>query len=128
MKIKCDVCGEICEAKQARRRFCSTKCRNKYFRTMYAPRPKEKPVHVKIAKVNLTPAQQNDGYKNIRAAIIEQAIHDYRAALMSGNGGKAFSLERWFLSEWGQALSEYNGDKIIARVRKECKKGLKNDR
>ena len=63
-----------------------------------------------------------NGYDNIRHAIIHQAIKDYEKALFYDNQQKIKALERWFLSEWGEMLSEHNGAYIIERVRKEMKK------
>lgn len=60
-----------------------------------------------------------DGYGNVRIGIIKQAIDDYRRALRKGNLYKIEALERWFLSEWGEMLSGYNGAYIIEKVRKE---------
>lgn len=70
-------------------------------------------------------------WENLRAAIIGQAVDDYRAALddveSAGDDtsarkeaqGRANALKRWFRSEWGQFLSFDNGDLIIEKVEKE---------
>lgn len=71
----------------------------------------------------------NSGFFNLRAAIVAQAVKDYRAALMAGNGGAIRHLQNFFLSDWGQSLSGDNGDNIIRKVRAEVaeiKKGKKN--
>ena len=61
----------------------------------------------------------DEGYKNVCAGIIEQAVHDYCDALKRGDNGQIVALEKWFRSDWGQALSRNNGNNIIERVRKE---------
>lgn len=58
----------------------------------------------------------SDGLILLQAAILEQAIHDYKIELKCGGG---HSLEKWFLSEWGQTLSRGHGDVIIERIRRE---------
>lgn len=63
-----------------------------------------------------------DGYENVRVAIIKQAIDDYKRALCEDAKGKIATLEKWFLSEWGEMLSGYNGAYIIEKVRKELNK------
>jgi hypothetical protein len=60
-----------------------------------------------------------NGYGNLRVAILEQAIKDYKRALRRGNNYKITALERWFLSEWGELLSGNNGAYIIEKVKKE---------
>jgi hypothetical protein len=62
-----------------------------------------------------------DGYENVRHAIVKQAIEDYARALIRGDKYKIITLERWFVSEWGQMLSGYNGEYIIEKVKKEVK-------
>lgn len=57
-----------------------------------------------------------EGLILLQAAILEQAIHDYKIELKCGGG---HSLERWFLSGWGQMLSRGHGDEIIERIRRE---------
>ena len=62
---------------------------------------------------------------NLQAAIIEQAVADYRTALKYDKRGEARRIERFFRSEWGQALSRDNGEAIIKRVRAEAERGAK---
>ena len=59
-----------------------------------------------------------NGYENVRFAIIEQAINDYKRALKKRNGGSILYFECWFLSPWGQMLSGGQGDYIIEQCRK----------
>ena len=63
-----------------------------------------------------------DGYTNVRVGILQQAIKDYKRALRREDKGTIKYFERWFLSEWGQLLSGYTGEKIIIKARKEVKK------
>lgn len=63
-----------------------------------------------------------DGYELIRVAIIRQAIRDYRAVLRTKNFHAQKSLERFFLGEWGQLLSDGHGEYIIERCKKEVGK------
>ena len=57
-------------------------------------------------------------YERLKAAILQQAIYDYKKALRKKNGGTIAYFERWFRSEWGEALSSYNGEYIIEMCRK----------
>lgn len=56
--------------------------------------------------------------KNLRAAILQQAVKDYLTALKSKNEKKSKELEKWFLSPYGQLLSGDQGQEIINRTRK----------
>lgn len=58
------------------------------------------------------------GVENLRVAILFQAIKDYKFALRHNRQNEVYLLEKFFLSEWGELLSNYHGDYIIA----ECKK------
>lgn len=58
----------------------------------------------------------DDGLILLQAAILEQAIHDYKVELKAGGG---HLLAKWFLSEWGQMLSRGHGDEIIERCKRE---------
>lgn len=65
-----------------------------------------------------------DGYIKLTEAIIKQAIKDYKAALVKSatqprEASTAKSLERFFLSKWGQCLSFDHGELIIERTKKE---------
>lgn len=61
-------------------------------------------------------------YESLRLAIVELAVRDYEAALKYGNEKEIKSLERFFLSKWGQYLSDDHGEYIINRCRKEHEK------
>lgn len=58
----------------------------------------------------------DDGLLNLQAGIVKQAADDWRV----GNKEDKMALEKWFLSEWGQALSDYTGEAIIRNLKKEC--------
>lgn len=62
-----------------------------------------------------------DGYANIKNGILKQAVDDYKRALTRGEKAEAKALERWFTSDWGEMLSNGNGELIIEKVRKELK-------
>lgn len=59
------------------------------------------------------------GYISLMAAIIEQAVTDYKQALKECDGRTIRECERFFLSEWGQALTWDNGENIMQRCRRE---------
>jgi hypothetical protein len=67
-------------------------------------------------------ARVTSGYANLRVGIINQAIYDYKQALAHADDGKIRHFEKWFLGEWGEALSGGNGAYIIEKVRKEMNK------
>ena len=66
----------------------------------------------------------DEGLILLQAAILEQAIHDYKIELKCGGGHR---LEKWFLSEWGQMLSRGHGDEIIERVRREVNNDVRDE-
>ena len=63
-----------------------------------------------------------DGHEKVRTGILKQAIYDYQNALVKNDDGQIQTLENWFLSEWGEALSGNNGAYIIENARKEMGK------
>lgn len=67
-----------------------------------------------------------DSYGNVRLAIIQQAIEDYRRALRKNDYRDIKALERWFLSEWGEMLSGDNGAYIIEKVKNQ-ERGKNNE-
>ena len=66
----------------------------------------------------------DEGLILLQAAILEQAIHDYKIELTCGDGHR---LEKWFLSEWGQMLSRGHGDEIIERIRREVNNDVRDE-
>jgi hypothetical protein len=65
-----------------------------------------------------TPEQMR-GYEALAAAILQQAIKDYKTAIRNNNFHKMLCLERFFLGELGQILSYNHGELIIERCRNE---------
>lgn len=59
-----------------------------------------------------------NGYQRVKYAIVEQAIFDYKRALKKKNQFDISTLEWFFMSEWGQGLSEGYGAFIIEQCRK----------
>lgn len=60
-------------------------------------------------------------YDRLRLSVVLLAMEDYKSALANDNQGEIKSLERFFLSDWGQFLSNDHGDYIIACGRKSVK-------
>lgn len=60
-----------------------------------------------------------ESYINIAAAIVKQAMADYKAALKANKKNLIHECEQFFLSAWGQTLSANHGEYIIERCRKE---------
>ncbi len=61
-------------------------------------------------------------YELIRAAILKQAVKDYKSALKRNQPHKKAELERFFRSDWGQLLSSNHGEYIIEN----CKRIINN--
>lgn len=59
-----------------------------------------------------------EGFENLRTAILRQAATDYIKALQDGKQAEASKIERFFKSEWGEFLSGGHGDFLVS----ECKK------
>lgn len=66
----------------------------------------------------------NNGYENVRFAIVQQAVKDYKRALRKKDRYRIRYFEKWFRSGWGQLLSGNNGEYII----EQCRKGLNKKR
>lgn len=60
----------------------------------------------------------DEGFENLRIAILRQAVTDYEKALTDCDKEEIEKLEQFFKSEWGEFLSDEHGDYIIA----ECKR------
>lgn len=61
----------------------------------------------------------NNWVNEVRVAIILRAMEDYREHMREREYEKGLALEKWFVSEWGQALSGNLGEEIVKRLRKE---------
>jgi hypothetical protein len=57
----------------------------------------------------------------LKRGIVAKAAEDYREALKHGDTSEARRLERWLLSDWGQALSQDCGEIIIERIKEEVR-------
>ena len=70
------------------------------------------------------PEWQYDFYLRLRQEILKVAVDDYKTAIRKSKrlGEKCTqeqALENFFLGEWGQLLSNDNGEYIVERCRKE---------
>ena len=63
-------------------------------------------------------------YDVLRFAIIQQAVKDYESALRRRNESKFLTLERWFMSDWGQFLSGDLGEQIIEKCKERVNKNV----
>lgn len=69
------------------------------------------------------------GYQQLAGAICEQAVHDYRVALiLAKEGGRKFAekvreIERFFRSDWFRRLTRENidGEWVIKEVQRQCR-------
>ena len=74
---------------------------------------------------------ENEGYMQLAAAILKEAADEYIFALSHGKDEKRIEkLEKFFLSKWGQQLSNYHGTAIIRNCKRiaEEKKRDRNQR
>ena len=60
-------------------------------------------------------------YENLANAIIIQAADDYREAYECGDIYTLCEVERFFKSDWIQALTNLDGIEILRRLQNECK-------
>ena len=58
-------------------------------------------------------------YEYLTIAILQQAAKDYRSALKRKNKKQIARLEKWFLGDWAQLLSNDMGEIIIEKCRKQ---------
>jgi hypothetical protein len=106
--------------KQGRRWLCQCDCGNKKLvygknlkRGVKSCGCKRGPAQMHYNTLS-TPCFEDSGLLGLRAAILSQASADYR----DGNQYEKQLLEEWFLSEWGQFLSNDMGEIIIERLKK----------
>lgn len=64
-----------------------------------------------------------DGYERLRAEIVKSAVFDLKKAMRKSHKlgyvcDAQKTLEKWFLSKWGQILSGDNGEYIIEKCSK----------
>ena len=60
-----------------------------------------------------------NGHEGLAAAIILQAVKDYRKALKKGERERKRECERFFRSQWFGILTSVDGETLISRLRKE---------
>lgn len=65
---------------------------------------------------------------NLIIAVLRQAARDYIVAIRKRNLHKINELEQFFLSDYGQAMSMNNGEKIILRCRKIARQKMRGER
>ena len=61
-------------------------------------------------------------------AVLKQAVRDYKEALMKNNFHQIAELEAFFLSDYGQAMSYNNGERIIQMCKDWATKRKRLDR
>ena len=77
----------------------------------------------------------DEAYERLAAAIVVQAVKDYKGALRKEARGKAtdstqgtiISCEHFFKSDWFQMLSDLDGVALMQKVRKLALIGLENE-
>ena len=77
----------------------------------------------------------DEAYERLAAAIVVQAVKDYKGALRKEARGKAtdstqgtiVSCEHFFKSDWFQMLSDLDGVALMQKVRKLALIGLENE-
>lgn len=74
-------------------------------------------------------AEDADGYSRLRAAIVKQAVQDYRRLLRGGqaNGNETermlcsrANLELFFRSDWGRQLCGMQMEPVLEQLQKEA--------
>ncbi len=62
---------------------------------------------------------EQNNYEYLTIAIVQQAVKDYRYALKRNNKKQVARLEKWFLGDWAQLLSNGMGEIIIKKCREQ---------
>lgn len=62
---------------------------------------------------------EQNNYEYLTVAIVQQAVKDYRYALKRKNKKQAARLEKWFMDDWAQLLSNDMGEIIIKKCREQ---------
>ena len=60
---------------------------------------------------------EQNNYEYLMIAIVQQAAKDYRTALKRQNKKQVVRLEKWFVGDWAQLLSNDMGEIIIKKCR-----------
>lgn len=71
-------------------------------------------------------------YEALANAIIEQAVKDYKIALVKyfknprnrSNSSSVIAIERFFRSSWFETLTDADGEFIITKIREMVKMGV----
>ena len=66
---------------------------------------------------------EQNNYEYLMVAIVQQAVKDYRFALKKNNKKQMTRLEKWFLGDWAQLLSNDMGEIIIKKCREQVGEG-----
>lgn len=126
MKVQCNECGKFFEQKVGNQVFCSENCRKIYYK-----KEAEKFKEYDFSELNNSSVHQETAYEYLRFGILKQAVVDYKKALKRRDSGKSptaiysvKALEIFFLSSWGQFLSNNNGKYIIEKVNQEHEKEI----
>lgn len=75
----------------------------------------------------MIPGWQMEAFERLRTEIVRSAVYDLKKALRKSDRLGAVcteqvTMERWFLSDWGQFLCENRGEYIIEKCHKIYKK------
>lgn len=112
----CPVCKSVYQTEQRNnRRYCSEDCMRK---GLVLQNEKKRNGIYKLDIRQPVEAVHENGVNRLKSAILVQAIKDYKKILKNKGEVSGISFERFFLSAWGQMLSDNNGDYII----KHCKR------
>lgn len=60
---------------------------------------------------------EQNNYEYLMIAILQQAAKDYRTALKRKNKKQIAYLEKWFMGDWAQLLSNDMGEIIIEKCK-----------
>lgn len=63
---------------------------------------------------------EDDRYIELAAAVVRQAMEDYKTALLDDNLKEIEECEEFFLSAYGQMMTAHHGEYIIERCKKEA--------
>lgn len=66
--------------------------------------------------------QWKKNYERLFIHVIKQAVNDYKRALRKNDNYTMATIEKFFLSDWGQWLSYGYGEYIIEKCKKSVKK------
>lgn len=73
--------------------------------------------HKKLRYSSEVSDPHDDPYLSLAAAILKQAVDDYVCAIQIYDAGQIVKIEKFLLSDYGQALSFGNGEMILNKAR-----------